>query len=76
MRMWLQHLNTINENCKRGASKAAETRKRKRSYHCGVCKALYDKTDEIEFWIACDRCNTWFHGECDELENFFCASCA
>ena len=82
VRMWLQHLNTISENRKRGASKAAETRKRKRSYPCGVSKALYGKTDEIEFWIACDGCNTWFHGECvnisknNEPENFFCASCA
>ena len=59
---------TINENRKRGASKAAETRKRKRSYPCGVCKALYGKTDEIEFWIACDGCNTWFHGECVNIK--------
>ena len=79
VRMWLKHLKTINDNRKRGASKAAETRRKKsRSYHCGVCKALYGKTNEIEFWIACDGCNTWFHGDCvnisrsNEPEEFSC----
>lgn len=81
--MWLKHLQTITENRKRGASKAAETRRRKKeSYPCGVCQALYGEADEVQLWIACDGCNTWFHAECvnvsknNEPDEFFCESCA
>lgn len=68
--MWLQHLKTIQENRKRGASKAAETRKK--SYRCGICNALYGNTDEVEWMIGCDG---WFHGECVNIyepDKFYC----
>ena len=33
--------------------------------YCGVCGTLYEEeTDEIEKWIACDDCGTWYHWEC------------
>lgn len=28
---------------------------------CGVCGGEYE---EHEFWICCDHCDTWFHGQC------------
>lgn len=78
--MWLNHLHTINENRKRGAAKAAETR-RKKKYPCGVCGAIYGESEEVELWVACDNCNVWFHGDCvgitrqNEPDQFFGASC-
>ena len=84
--MWIQHLATIAENRKRGALKAAETRRQKAEmrsktvYFCGVCHDQYlDFTDEQELWIACDSCDIWFHFVCvglqSEPEKFFCDNC-
>lgn len=28
---------------------------------CGICG---EKAEVDTFWIACDTCNRWFHGEC------------
>lgn len=97
VRMWLQHLQTVNTNRKRGAAKAAETRRRKKQGSslpvtsaeqdeeseecCGVCGAVFGNTDEVEFWIACDHCDKWFHGDCvninkeNEPDSFYCFSC-
>ena len=53
---------------KRGAAKAAETRRRKfkssANYYCGVCGALFGDSEESEYWIGCEGCDEWFHGEC------------
>ena len=65
--MWLEHLTTIAANRKRGAAKAAETRRRNKQekqreemVYCGVCHQPYVKfTDEVELWIQCDICLAW-----------------
>ena len=69
--MWLEHLQTIEDNRRRGAKKAAETRKKKMSnsshdvYYCGVCHEQFvEYADEEQNWIACDRCQHWFHFIC------------
>lgn len=32
---------------------------------CAVCEKMYgDDADKDKSWIACDRCNRWFHGSC------------
>ncbi len=54
IKIWLDHLHTIRENRKKGALKAAETRRRKitsatastsrareSEYQCGICHAPY-----------------------------------
>lgn len=80
VRMWLQHLQTVDTNRKRGAAKAAETRRRRKKHsssspvvagqdveseeRCGVCDGVFGDTDEVELWIACDQCNRWYHGDC------------
>ena len=69
---------------KRGAAKAAETRKAKRVQqlrkilrkmfncnlqeseneivYCGACNGTYEEeTEDVEDWICCDGCETWFH---------------
>ena len=68
-------LSTIAENRKRGALKAAETRRRKKQekeaesahnreemVYCGVCHQPYvEFTDEVELWLRCDICSAWCH---------------
>lgn len=52
--MWLEHLKTVDVNRKRGAVKAAETRRKKREsqqvqemvYYCGICAAAYGESDD------------------------------
>ena len=87
--MWLNHLKAVDSNRKRGGAKAAETRRLKRSsksgqkaddlYSCGICGAAYsDETEEMEFWVGCDTCDSWFHGTCinvapdNEPEKYIC----
>ena len=48
--------------------------------YCGVCGTLYEEeTDEIEKWIACDDCGTWYHWECTNImvepEFYICVNC-
>ncbi|KAM3380055.1 PHD finger protein ALFIN-LIKE 4 isoform X2 [Capsicum galapagoense] len=31
---------------------------------CGACEEKYQ---EDEFWICCDKCETWFHGQCVKI---------
>ena len=54
---------------------------RSEKYYCGVCEALYDDDNEDEYWIGCEECNGWFHGDCvgvtpdNEPEEYYCNSC-
>ena len=35
---------------------------------CAVCDKLYgDDSEKDDNWIACDRCNRWYHGSCVDL---------
>lgn len=32
---------------------------------CAICDKVYgEDTEKDESWIACDRCNRWYHGTC------------
>ena len=90
VKIWLQHLKTVSENRRKGAQKAAETRRLKKAsqdtqtspdlYYCGVCDEVYlEEADEEQDWIACDSCDTWYHWKCvqiiEEPEYFVCAKC-
>jgi hypothetical protein len=96
VKLWLDHLDTVDTNRKRGAAKAAETRRRKlrsqldqqpaesstsASYYCGICGLLFGDSEECEYWIGCEQCDTWFHGECvnitpeTEPDKFYCDIC-
>ena len=35
-----------------------------RKYYCGVFEALYDDDNDNEYWIGCEECDVWFHGNC------------
>jgi len=51
-------------------------------YYCPECGRKYDSLLN-EFWIQCDACKEWYHGECvgaqsyqaDELDQFHCIKC-
>ena len=91
VKMWLDHLSTVQQNRKRGAAKAAETRKRKaqqtgllseaQNDRCGVCGEEYEETPEEELWIECSTCMLWFHADCVGInpskipEVFICHCC-
>ena len=86
VRIWIEHLQTIQANRKQGAEKAAATRQRKKAnekhYYC-ICGEEYsDVTDEIEYWIGCDSCSSWFHCDCAGVEPdsipdiFLCSACS
>ncbi|PHU24480.1 hypothetical protein BC332_09587 [Capsicum chinense] len=32
-----------------------------------LCGACGEKYQEDEFWICCDKCETWFHGQCVKI---------
>lgn len=32
-----------------------------------LCGACGEKYSEDEFWICCDKCETWFHGQCGKI---------
>ena len=75
-KIWLNHLETIVQNRKRGAAKAALTRKKKSSVNsesesetfCGVCKVEYSKS-KSKFWIFCDLCELWYCSLCEHLSS-------
>ena len=75
VQLWLEHLHTVHTNRKRGATKAALTRKQETTpqvrqvYKCGVCQALYlEETEEEEVWIGCELCDQWFHSVCVNID--------
>lgn len=84
VQLWLEHLNTIFVNRKRGATKAALSRKQRSRgevnahtqeaetrevYRCGVCKAVFqEETEEEELWVGCESCDRWFHAVCVNID--------
>ncbi|KAI9009180.1 hypothetical protein DFJ74DRAFT_772777 [Hyaloraphidium curvatum] len=52
-------------------------------YHPCVCEGRFVGMEETVSWIACDVCDSWFHGECVQMppalmelcEKWFCPSC-
>ena len=81
-RIQIQYLNTVLQNCKRGAAKAAATRARKKaclqsskdttgsddSYCCGTCEKVYqEEADEDKLWIGCDVYDKWYCGDRENL---------
>ena len=82
VKIWVDHLETVAANRKRGAAKAAATRRARKQQHChcGVCgQEFMGETEEVEHWIQCDHCLLWYHWNCagvqDEPEMFLCAKC-
>lgn len=107
--MWLDHLKTVSDNRKRGAAKAAETRKLRKQqkrggakplqdstaqlptlaattreegeYRCGICDERFGDSEVSEYWVGCDECDTWFHGDCigitpeNEPAQYYCNLC-
>ena len=82
-KMWLGHLKTVHMNRKRGAAKAAQSRKKKQAQGqdpeeeclCGVCGVAYEsETEEEELWIGCDSCTQWFHATTRQLCVLFLSS--
>lgn len=50
------------------AKAAAEAAAAAAADACAVCGLLYgDDAVKDDFWIACDKCNRWYHGVCVEL---------
>lgn len=67
-KIWLNHLENIAQNRKRGAAKAALTRQTRKNKvnrdsgsktYCGTCKVDYNKS-KSHFWICCDLCEQWY----------------
>ncbi|XP_012232371.1 nucleosome-remodeling factor subunit NURF301 isoform X2 [Linepithema humile] len=60
-------------------SAAAATRMKKEKLYC-LCRTPYDET---KFYVGCDLCNNWFHGDCvgiteemsKSLSEFVCTEC-
>ncbi|XP_026828403.1 nucleosome-remodeling factor subunit NURF301 isoform X1 [Ooceraea biroi] len=62
-----------------GGSTTATTRIKKEKLYC-LCRTPYDET---KFYVGCDLCNNWFHGDCvgiteemsKSLSEFVCTEC-
>ncbi|KAK0170901.1 hypothetical protein PV328_008686 [Microctonus aethiopoides] len=62
-----------------GGSSVSTNRLRKEKLYC-LCRTPYDET---KFYVGCDLCNNWFHGECvgiteemsKSLSEFVCTEC-
>lgn len=47
------------------AKAAAEAAAAAAADACAICDKVYgEDTEKDESWIACDRCNRWYHGTC------------
>ena len=105
VRIWLEHLSTVLQNRRRGAAKAAVTRKARKaqstcvsdlqgaadpstvsdleaSCYCGGCgKEYQDETEDVEVWIGCDMCESWYCMSCEgltdppEVDMYICTKC-
>ena len=67
--VWLTHLQSIQLNRKRGAEKAAATRRWRAvseapRYICLCGEEYLDCTDDVQHWIGCDKCSSWYHCQC------------
>ena len=78
--IWLKHLETVTKNRKKGAQKAAETRKAKTTsteqepiVYCGKCGEMYEEENRRNSELD------WFHWICVGLivepESFSCNNC-
>ena len=51
------------------------------TYNCGGCgKVFVEVTDEVETWVTCDLCESWFCSICEKFNvdnppNFLCKKC-
>ncbi|WVZ85802.1 hypothetical protein U9M48_032674 [Paspalum notatum var. saurae] len=53
------------------------------AYLCGTCGGSYSHNNE-DFWIACDICEVWYHGDCvritpaqaDSINQYKCPTCS
>ncbi|CAD6241102.1 GSCOCG00009137001-RA-CDS [Cotesia congregata] len=62
-----------------GGSSSMPNRLKKEKLYC-LCRTPYDET---KFYVGCDLCNNWFHGECvgiteemsKSLSEFVCTEC-
>ena len=86
VKIWFEHLQTIEDKRRRGATKAAATRRTQSAHEtenqtvlCGMCRKEYE--EETELWIACDTCYQWFHCTCEGLtelpqeDTYICFKC-
>ncbi|KAL1380068.1 hypothetical protein pipiens_014471, partial [Culex pipiens pipiens] len=70
--------STADKPSKSGSSKRMSKGKKEKIY-C-VCRKPYDDT---KFYVGCDLCNNWFHGDCvgiteeqsKEVNEFVCSEC-
>lgn len=61
------------------SSPPGQSRGKKEKLYC-VCRTPYDET---KFYVGCDLCNNWFHGECvgiteessKSMTEFICTEC-
>ena len=87
VQLWWDHLKTVADNRKRGAEKAAKSRKEKKAakdedqVFCIVCREPFvEFTQHVQSWIQCDCCNGWSHFVCSGVTEvpkaeFFCQLC-
>ena len=85
IQLWLEHLQCVADNRRRGAVKAAQTRHSKKQaakksnrgreqvedeYHCATCNRKYEEQmTDVDFWILCDQCNRWYCCSCELLSS-------
>jgi len=70
---------TLNTTITTSKNKKGTSSKKKEKLYC-ICRTPYDDT---KFYVGCDVCNNWFHGNCvniteedsKQLTEFICAEC-
>jgi len=65
---WIEHLKQVQSNRKRGAAKAAATRKLKRQQPAESTEAIEDSVSELEA-VFCGVCGELYEDTTDEVEN-------
>ncbi|XP_055538687.1 nucleosome-remodeling factor subunit NURF301 [Wyeomyia smithii] len=74
-----KHGNSTNKLERSSKSNKKRMSNRKEKIYC-VCRTPYDDT---KFYVGCDLCNNWFHGDCvgiseeqsKEINEFVCSEC-
>lgn len=76
-------LNPIGSEEQRKLQLKGNKRRRNRRIFLCVCGEEYlELTEEIQYWIGCDKCSSWFHCECVGKEAnsipevFHCSKCS